>query len=158
MAFIESGHDRRIVLFLVILKGINLVDATFRIKERNFCTQQIYENYIVPLINAVYIDRDLELGSIASIQKPIGNKEMVQVVNTIMVTKDANYNYLWLQKFIEIKKYNLKAKMDDLIMEILLQDLHRSAKLEVEELAAASPHSEVQSQLLQEIKLTDSFS
>jgi hypothetical protein len=47
--------------------------------------------------------------------------------------------------------------MDDVIMEILLQDLHGS-KLEVEELAAASPHSEVQSQLRQEIKLTDSFS
>jgi hypothetical protein len=33
-----------------------LVDATFR-KGRKFSTQQIYENYIVPLINAGYIDK-----------------------------------------------------------------------------------------------------
>jgi hypothetical protein len=34
-----------------------LVDATFRIKGRKFSTQQICENYIVPLINACYIDK-----------------------------------------------------------------------------------------------------
>jgi uncharacterized protein YdcH (DUF465 family) len=35
----------------------DLVDATFRIKARKFSTQQIYENYIVPLINGGYIDK-----------------------------------------------------------------------------------------------------
>lgn len=35
----------------------DLVDATFRINGRKFSTQQIYENYIVPLINAGYIDK-----------------------------------------------------------------------------------------------------
>jgi DNA-binding response OmpR family regulator len=31
-----------------------------------------------------------ELESIVSIQKPIGNKELVKVVNTVMATKDTN--------------------------------------------------------------------
>jgi CheY-like chemotaxis protein len=31
-----------------------------------------------------------ELGSIASIQKPVGNEELIKGVNTIMTTKDAN--------------------------------------------------------------------
>jgi hypothetical protein len=34
-----------------------LVHATERIKGRKLSTQQIYENYILPLINADYIDR-----------------------------------------------------------------------------------------------------
>jgi len=34
-----------------------LVNATLRIKGSKFSTQQIYENYLVPLINAGYIDR-----------------------------------------------------------------------------------------------------
>jgi hypothetical protein len=34
-----------------------LVDATDRIKKRKFSTQQMYENYVVPLLNAGYIDR-----------------------------------------------------------------------------------------------------
>lgn len=34
-----------------------MVDATFRINGRKFSTQQIYENYIVPLINGGYIDK-----------------------------------------------------------------------------------------------------
>jgi hypothetical protein len=34
-----------------------LAYATFRIKGRRFSTQQIYENYIVPLVNAGYIDK-----------------------------------------------------------------------------------------------------
>jgi hypothetical protein len=34
-----------------------LVDATYRIKGRKFSTQQMYENYIVPLVNAGYIDK-----------------------------------------------------------------------------------------------------
>ena len=33
-----------------------LVDATFRIRKRRFSTQQIYETYIAPLVNAGYID------------------------------------------------------------------------------------------------------
>ena len=35
----------------------DLVDAAFRIKARRFSTQQLYENYIVPLVNAGYIDK-----------------------------------------------------------------------------------------------------
>lgn len=35
----------------------DLVDATFRVKGRKFSTQQVYENYIVSLINAGYIDK-----------------------------------------------------------------------------------------------------
>jgi hypothetical protein len=35
----------------------DLVDATFRIKGRKFSTQQIYENYVLPLVNAGYIDK-----------------------------------------------------------------------------------------------------
>jgi hypothetical protein len=34
-----------------------LVDATFRIKERKFSTQHILESYIDPLVNAGYIDK-----------------------------------------------------------------------------------------------------
>jgi hypothetical protein len=34
-----------------------LPDATFRIKSSKFSTQQINENYVVPLINAGYIDK-----------------------------------------------------------------------------------------------------
>jgi hypothetical protein len=34
-----------------------LVDATFRIKEHRFSTQQINETYIDPLVNAGYIDK-----------------------------------------------------------------------------------------------------
>jgi hypothetical protein len=57
-----------------------------------------------------------------------------------------------VQRFIENKKYSLKAKVEDVIREILKRDLAiGSAKIEVEELAA-SPHCDVQSQLLQEIK------
>jgi hypothetical protein len=57
-----------------------------------------------------------------------------------------------VQRFIENKKYSLKAKVEHVIREILKQDLAiGSAKLEVEELAASS-HSDVQSQLLQEIR------
>jgi DNA-binding MarR family transcriptional regulator len=33
------------------------LDATFRIRERRFSTQQIYETYIDPLVNAGYIDK-----------------------------------------------------------------------------------------------------
>ena len=52
----------------------------------------------------------------------------------------------------ENKKHSLKAKVENVIRETLKQDLTiGSAKLEVEELSA-SPHSDVQSQLLQEIR------
>jgi hypothetical protein len=34
-----------------------LVDSTFRLKGRKFSTQQIYENYIISLVNAGYIDK-----------------------------------------------------------------------------------------------------
>ena len=57
-----------------------------------------------------------------------------------------------MSRFIESKKYSLKAKVEHVIREILKQDLAvGSAKLEVDELAASS-HSDVQSQLLQEIR------
>ena len=60
--------------------------------------------------------------------------------------------YATVQKFIENKKYTLNAKMDDVIREMLKQDLAiGSTKLEVEKLAA-SPHYDMQSQLLQEIR------
>jgi hypothetical protein len=57
-----------------------------------------------------------------------------------------------VQRFIENKKYSLKAKVGDAVRKAVQEDLHiGSANLEVEELAA-SPHSDVQSQLLQEIR------
>jgi hypothetical protein len=57
-----------------------------------------------------------------------------------------------VQRFIENKKYSLKAKVEHVIRETPKQDLAiGSAKLEVDELAA-SPHSDIQSQLLQEIR------
>src|ERR1051325_5686830 len=60
-----------------------------------------------------------------------------------------------VQKFIENKKYNLKAKMDDVITKVTIaqqEDLKiGSAKLEVEGLIT-SRHADVQSQLLNEIK------
>ena len=34
-----------------------LVDASFRIREHRFSTQQIHETYIYPLVNAGYIDK-----------------------------------------------------------------------------------------------------
>ena len=55
-----------------------------------------------------------------------------------------------VQRFIENKKYSLKAKVEDALRKAIQEDLHiGSAKLEVDELAA-SPHSDIQSQLLQE--------
>jgi hypothetical protein len=60
-----------------------------------------------------------------------------------------------VQKFIENKKYNLKAKMDDIITKAITtqqQDLKiGSARLELEGLIT-SRHADVQSQLLNEIK------
>jgi hypothetical protein len=34
-----------------------LVGATFRIRQRKLSTQQVYERYILPLVNAGYIDK-----------------------------------------------------------------------------------------------------
>jgi hypothetical protein len=60
--------------------------------------------------------------------------------------------YANVQRFIENKKYSLKAKVEDVVREILKQDQAiGSVKLEVEK-SAASQHSDVQSQLLQEIR------
>jgi hypothetical protein len=61
--------------------------------------------------------------------------------------------YANVQKFIENKKYSLKAKVEDAVRKAVQgQDLQiGSAKLEVDQLAT-SPHSDVQSQLLQEIR------
>ena len=58
-----------------------------------------------------------------------------------------------VQRFIENKKYSLKAKVEDAIRKAIQeQDLHiGSSNLEVSE-SSASPHSDVQSQLLQEIR------
>ena len=58
-----------------------------------------------------------------------------------------------VQRFIENKKYSLKSKVEDTVRKAVQeQDLHiGSANLEVET-AAASSHSDVQSQLLQEIR------
>ena len=60
-----------------------------------------------------------------------------------------------VQKFIENKKYNLKAKMDDVITKAIIaqqEDLKiGSAKLELEGLIT-SQHADVQSQLLNEIR------
>jgi hypothetical protein len=60
-----------------------------------------------------------------------------------------------VQKFIENKKYNLKAKMDDVITKVTIaqqDDLKiGSAKLELERLIT-SRHVDVQSQLLNEIR------
>ncbi len=60
--------------------------------------------------------------------------------------------YANVQRFIENKKYSLKAKVEDVVRRAAQEDLQiGSAKLKVDELAA-SPHSDVQSQLLQEIR------
>ena len=63
--------------------------------------------------------------------------------------------YLFTQMsrdLLKIKNITLKAKMEDVVREILQQDLAiGSVKLEVEGLAA-SQHSDVQSQLLHEIR------
>jgi hypothetical protein len=60
-----------------------------------------------------------------------------------------------VQGFIENKKYSLKVKVEDAVRKAVQeqeQDLHiGSANLEVQEVSA-SPHSDVQSQLLQEIR------
>jgi hypothetical protein len=58
-----------------------------------------------------------------------------------------------VQRFIENKKYSLKAKVEDAVRKAVQeQDLHiGSANLEMEAVAASS-HSDVQSQLLQEIR------
>jgi hypothetical protein len=60
--------------------------------------------------------------------------------------------YANVQRFIENKKYGLKAKVEDAIRKAVQEDLHiGSAKLQVDEISA-SPHSDVQSQLQQEIR------
>jgi len=57
-----------------------------------------------------------------------------------------------VQRFIENKKYSLKAKVEDAIRKAVQEDLQiGSAKLKVEE-SSSSTHSDVQSQLLQEIR------
>ena len=58
-----------------------------------------------------------------------------------------------VQRFIENKKYSLKSKVEDVVRKAVLeQDVHiGSVKLKVQEVAA-SPHSDAQSQLLQEIR------
>ncbi len=57
-----------------------------------------------------------------------------------------------VQRFIENEKYSLKAKVEDVIRKAVQEDLQiGSANLKVDEIAA-SPHSDVQSQLLQEIR------
>jgi hypothetical protein len=57
-----------------------------------------------------------------------------------------------VQRFIENKKYSLKAKVEDAVRKAVQEDLQiGSAKLKVDELTT-SPHSDVQSQLLQEIR------
>jgi hypothetical protein len=56
-----------------------------------------------------------------------------------------------VQKFIENKKYSLKAKVEDAVRKAVENLAIGSAKLEVQE-STASPHSDLQSQLLQEIR------
>ena len=58
-----------------------------------------------------------------------------------------------VQRFIENKKYRLKAEVQDAVRKAVQeQDLHiGSANLEVEA-ATVSSHSDIQSQLLQEIR------
>jgi len=58
-----------------------------------------------------------------------------------------------VQRFIENKKYSLKAKVEDAVRKAVQdQDLHiGSANLEVQEVSA-STHSDIQSQLLQEVR------
>jgi hypothetical protein len=56
-----------------------------------------------------------------------------------------------VQKFIENKKYSLKAKVEDAVRKAVENLAIGSAKLEVQELTV-SPHSDLQSQLLQEIR------
>jgi hypothetical protein len=57
-----------------------------------------------------------------------------------------------VQRFIENKKYSLKSKVEDVMGKAVQEDLQiGSANLKVDEIAA-SPHSDVQSQLLQEIR------
>jgi hypothetical protein len=66
----------------------DLVDATFRIKKRKFSTQQIYENYIVPLINAGYVDK-------------IENKKdrRSYLFYPVLNAKQKNYS-MWLNRII----------------------------------------------------------
>jgi len=61
--------------------------------------------------------------------------------------------YANVQKFIENKKYNVKAQMDDVITKAIVREDLRigSAKLELEELVT-SKHADIQSQLLEEIR------
>jgi hypothetical protein len=56
-----------------------------------------------------------------------------------------------VQRFIENKKYSLKAKVEDAVRKAVENLAIGSAKLEVQE-STASPHSDLQSQLLQEIR------
>jgi hypothetical protein len=71
---------------------------------------------------------------------------------TYEIKKPLNVLYYGnVQRFIENKKYTLKAKVEDVIRKAVQDLTIGSAKLEVDELAA-SPHSDVQSQLLQEIR------
>jgi hypothetical protein len=60
--------------------------------------------------------------------------------------------YANVQRFIENKKYSLKAKVEDAVRKAVQEDLRiGSVKLKVDEIDA-STHSDVQSQLLQEIR------
>jgi hypothetical protein len=70
----------------------------------------------------------------------------------VLLCSESLLIYANVQRFIENKKYSLKSKAEDVIRGIVRQDLViGSAKLDFEE-SATSQHSDVQSQLLQEIR------
>jgi hypothetical protein len=50
----NTGHNEETITGITTRE---LVNSTFRIKGHKYSTKQIYENYLVPLINAGYIDK-----------------------------------------------------------------------------------------------------
>jgi hypothetical protein len=95
---------------------------------------------------------DISQDEIPLLKVKMMNSENVLIYPPSMCFFGSESLLVYVQRFIENKKYSLKAKVEDAVRKAVQdQDLHvGSANLEVQEVSA-SPHSDVESQLLQEI-------
>jgi hypothetical protein len=90
-----------------------LVDATFRIRERRLSTQQVYETYIVPLVNAGYIDKiENKQDKRSYIFLPVLNAKQKKLFD-LNKTNNLSYN-----KLISMQDFTLHSYKSYLISKI----------------------------------------
>jgi hypothetical protein len=137
-----KSNDESISEEIIALTTAELVKATERIRGRKFSTQQIYENYTLPLINAGYIDRtDSKIDGRSCIYFPVLNTKQRKLFDSaqtnnlsqnklISITDSTlfpNRNYL-ISKIHEVLRYS-----SDKGIIIKLED-HEGNEITVEEL------------------------